>query len=125
MAEEKSAVKTRKIAGFFAQIRILFWKNGKLLIRNKLGTFAELFMAFLFIFILLAIRYFVDAKLTADDNDSEFTSNPERDLLYNATLMKGRYKIYYYPNNIFIRTKVVSAVTKIYNYNENFTALGE
>lgn len=121
--EKKNIIKPRKLAGFFAQIRILFWKNGKLLLRNKTGTFAELFMALLFVLMLLLIRFFVDASLSNDDNDTDIKSNPELDLFNNVTLLRGRYKVYYYPNNVFIQGKVVAAMAKIYAYNPNFTVL--
>ena len=115
MAEKK------KLAGFFRQMIILFWKNGKLFQRNKSGTFAELLMAVLFILILVAIRFFID--VTAFDAQTT-SSNPAQNILASAKMQPGKSKIYYYPNNTFIRSIVLNSYLDILGQNSNFTCLG-
>jgi hypothetical protein len=110
--------KTRKLAGFFRQLGILFWKNGILFKRNKVGTFAEILMAFIFIILLIAIRFFVDAKLFTEQ---DITSNPPRYFLANATLQKGKFAIYVSPNNVFVLSLVANALNDIKSQNKNFT----
>jgi hypothetical protein len=111
----------RKLAGFFRQIGILFWKNGKLFKRNISGTLAEILMALLFIIILFALRYFVDIKSFTEQND---LTNPAGSILRNASLQKGGYFIYYYPPNTFIRNLVLSSIMAITYTKGNFTPLG-
>lgn len=119
MAQDE--VKPRKLAGFFKQVKILFWKNGKLFLRNKLGTFAELFMAILFIFMLLLIRFFVDSSLQTVDVDTNIKSNPLISILAPISLLTGKTVVLYYPNNNFIRDLVTNAMNDLKAVNASFT----
>ena len=110
----------RKLAGFWKQILILFWKNGKLFKRNKLGTFAELFMALLFILMLLIIRYFVDSTTVTVDTDTSLKSNPLLPIVAPIRLMKGTSCVYYYPNNNLIKNLVTNAMADLTGVNASF-----
>ena len=100
--------KERKIAGKFKQFRILFWKNGKLFRRNIWGTLGEILMAFLFVLMILLLRFFVDSSAYSDQN-AKLTGVFDRLNTSNRTL------IYYYPNNAFIQELVMNSVTLISN----------
>lgn len=119
----KKAPEGRVLAGFFRQCQILFWKNGKLFMRNKAGTFAEICMALLFIFMLVIIRFFADS-LGFDEENA--TNNPPVSVLKGALLTKTKFNIYYYPNNNFVKGIVESAMTDISTVNgKNFTPISK
>jgi len=45
-------------ASFSSLLRLLLWKNYKLLVRNKLSTVAELLLPLIFTILIVAIRFF-------------------------------------------------------------------
>ncbi len=108
----------RKIAGRFRQFVILFWKNGKLFRRNIWGTLAEILMAFIFILMIVFLRYFVDITIF---NDSNSRTNPALGL-FDKVNASNRSFIYYYPNNSFTQSIVTNAYTLINARSPNFTA---
>ena len=96
-----------KVVGVFKQIWILLWKNWILFKRNISGTIAEVGVAFLFLLILLVLRFFVDATQSSDQ--ALISTSP----LDSINVTTGRYYIYYYPNNAFVQSIVSNAVTFI------------
>jgi hypothetical protein len=117
MPDKEGKQPERKLAGFFKQIQILFWKNGKLFLRNKLGTFGELIMAFIFILMLLIIRYFVDSQAVAAKTD---TTNPLLPVLASFRPTRGKNVVLYYPNNDFIRGLVNATMADLTVVNATF-----
>ena len=95
----------RQLAGFFKQLGILFWKNWILFKRNKLGTFGEIMMAFLFAFIIVALRYLIDPAILNTQ------SLPTVPVIAPVNVSSGI--ILYYPNNNFIKDIVTNAVTML------------
>ncbi len=117
MPDKEGKQPERKLAGFFKQIQILFWKNGKLFLRNKLGTFGELIMAFIFILMLLIIRYFVDSQAVAAKTD---TTNPLLPVLATFRPTPGKNVVLYYPKNDFIRALVNATMADLTAVNATF-----
>jgi hypothetical protein len=93
-----------QISGFFRQIYILLWKNAKLTLRNRSGTFIELFCPLLFLAVLLVVRNYVD-KYNYEDQISYL--NDTIDLL---PIFIRRTRVLYYPNNIYIKNLIENAV---------------
>ncbi len=111
----------RKLAGFFKQIQILFWKNGKLFLRNKLGTFGELIMAIIFILMLLIIRFFADSQAVAVQTD---TTNPSLSVLTSFRPNPLKKVVLYYPNNNFIKGLVDQTMLDLKAVNATFQPTG-
>ena len=108
----------RKIAGIFKQFKILSWKNGKLLQRNKLGTFSECLMALLFVLMLLLIRYIIDLNVIEEQSAlNNYVFN-----VFDLIIVKNNATIYYYPNNSFVQQIVTNAYYLIKSRSLNFTA---
>lgn len=108
----------RKIASVLRQFIILFWKNGKLFRRNVWGTLAEILMAFIFVLIILFLRFFID--LTVFSDQSNMTNPPLG--IFDRANSSNRSFIYYYPNNAFIQSIVTNAYQLINNRSSNFSA---
>jgi hypothetical protein len=107
MADQNQQESTHKVVGFFHQIWILVWKNFLLFRRNLSGMFVEIFVSYLFLCILLFLRYFVDTVELSDRNVTAVT--PFRFM----NLSTNRTSIYYYPNNAFVQGVVMLAIGKI------------
>ncbi len=58
-------------ASFSSLLRLLLWKNFKLLVRNKLSTVAELLLPLIFTVLIVAIRFF-GAETKRFDNPTTF-----------------------------------------------------
>lgn len=114
MNSKEVPIESRKVAGPFRQFQILFWKNGKLLLRNKLGTFGEMIIAFLFVFIVMIIRYLID---TADFNEDTSITNTPRSVLIGTYTDFDKENVYYYPENDFVKNIVESAMAEISRAN--------
>lgn len=110
-----------KVVGVFSQIRILLWKNRILFQRNTSGTLAELLVAFLFVLILLVLRFFVDSARFPDQTSNITVA---RSILSSVNVSSNRSLIMYYPNNPFIQTIVVSAFALIRTASSRFNASG-
>jgi hypothetical protein len=110
---------TRKVVGFFRQIVILLWKNSILFRRNISGTLAEILAAFIFLFILLLIRFFADSTKI---NDQSYIKNPTFNLLSIINATTNRELIMYYPNNSFVEELVTNAYQLIKSRKPNFNA---
>ena len=109
----------RELAGFFKQLGILFWKNWILFKRNKLGTFGEIMMAFIFVFIILLLRYFVESQMY---NNQNINAIP---VLDGVKTSDNKTFILYYPNNDFIRDIVTNANILINNARPFFKNIGK
>lgn len=110
---------TRKVVGIFRQIVILLWKNSILFRRNISGTLAEILAAFVFLFILLLIRFFADSTKI---NDQSYVKNPTFNLLSIINATTNRELIMYYPNNTFVEELVTNAYQLIKSRKPNFNA---
>ena len=110
---------TRKVVGIFRQIVILLWKNSILFRRNISGTLAEILAAFIFLFILLLIRFFADSTKI---NDQSYIKNPTFNLLSAINATTNRELIMYYPNNTFVEELVTNAYQLIKSRKPNFNA---
>ena len=110
---------TRKVVGIFRQIVILLWKNSILFRRNISGTLAEILAAFVFLFILLLIRFFADSTKI---NDQSYIKNPTFNLLSIINATTNRELIMYYPNNTFVEELVTNAYQLIKSRKPNFNA---
>lgn len=110
MNSKEFPIEARNIAGPFRQFQILFWKNGKLFLRNKLGTFGEIFMACLFLSIVIIIRYLTDIVSIPEDS---LLTNPPQSILRGAYTEFDRDEVYYYPDNDFVMRIVESAMKEI------------
>jgi len=111
----------RKVVGFFRQCVILFWKNGLLFRRNISGTIAEIFVAVLFLLILLLMRFFVDSNKFDDYNT---TNNPLKYVMSTINITSKRNLIMYYPNNAYIKDIVENAYQMIKLIVPDFNATG-
>ena len=111
----------RKVVGFFRQSVILFWKNGLLFRRNISGTIAEIFVALLFLLILVFMRFFVDSNKYEDQNS---TTNPLKYLMTTINVTSNRNLIMYYPNNAYIQGIVENAYQMIKLIVPAFNATG-
>ena len=96
----------QELAGFFAQLRILMWKNTVLFRRNVSGTLSEIICPMLFVLAMLLIRYFVDNIRLSEQ---KFTATSALDLIPS---LNTSY-ILYYPNNAFVLGLVNRAVDLI------------
>jgi hypothetical protein len=105
--QKKKPENTHKVVGFFHQIWILVWKNFLLFRRNLSGMFVEICVSYLFLGILLFLRYFVDVIQLNDQNVT--AASPYR--FINITT--NRTNIYFYPNNAFIQGAVTAAISQI------------
>jgi hypothetical protein len=111
----------RKVVGFFRQSVILFWKNSLLFRRNISGTIAEIFVALLFLLILVFMRFFVDSTKYEDHNAA---TNPLRYLMTTINVTSNRNLIMYYPNNAYIQGIVDNAYQMIKLIVPAFNATG-
>ena len=115
------AVKQRKVVGVFRQTLILFWKNSLLFRRNISGTIAEILVAFIFVLILLLLRYFIDTPHYQDQTNTNL-SNPVLNVASFVNDTSGRYNILYYPNNDFISDIMKRAKDLIIQANPKYVA---
>ena len=83
-----------------------------------MGTLAEILMAFLFVLIIILLRYFVDITTYPDQNSF---SNPVLGV-FDLANSSNRSLIYYHPNNSFIQEIVTDAYNLINAQSPNFTA---
>ena len=113
--------KERQVVGFFRQTIILFWKNSLLFRRNISGTICEVFVALLFLIILLFMRFFVDSNKYVDQN---VENNPLKYLLSSINVTSQRSLIMYYPNNAYIQGIVEQAYQIIKTIQPAFNATG-
>jgi hypothetical protein len=96
-----AATKERHVIGVLGQTRVLFWKNSLLFRRNVSGTLAEILVAFLFVLILLAVRYFADTGRVNDQTNALNGTNPVANVVDFISLTPSRTNIFYYPPNDF------------------------
>jgi hypothetical protein len=117
-AEQKS----HKVVGFFHQIWIIIWKNFLLFRRNLSGMFVEIFVSYVFLAILIFLRYFVDVTQVSDQNR---TAVPP---LAMMNITANRTNFYYYPNTTLIQTATTLAVNSMTQFfaalNFTFNATG-
>ena len=113
--------KQKKVVGPFRQVWILIWKNWILFKRNILGSIVELFSTYLFLIMLVLLRFFADVRYSSDETS---VTSPTRNVIDNINTTTGRTNIYYYPNNALIQGIVTSAVTLIQTQVPAFTATG-
>lgn len=121
------AAKRRKIAGFFAQTRIIAWKNLMLYKSNRSGIACEIIFSCLFTFIFVFLVYFGNVEYEAprvDDYDLPIIvrgMNPGNEELQNATRM------FFYPENSFVQAIASEALDLMRAYSIvplNVTLLG-
>ncbi len=108
--ESQSKQPQRKVVGLFWQVLILTKKNFLLARRNVVGTLGELLVAFLFILILVIIRYVNDAERYEDQanivGNRSFANNANqinyvvKNINLSTTFMPI---VYYYPNELFVK----------------------
>ena len=93
--------RTGKLAGFFTQIRVVFYKNLLLYKSNKLGIVFEL------LFISLSAVLFLISKnaFATKHPASTYTTEPI-DFSY---IQPFRTEVFYYPNNRFIEGVVINS----------------
>lgn len=91
----------REIAGFFAQIRIILWKNGLLFIQNKVGIICELLFSCLFTLVFILMVIFNTPTYNADMNSGEM--NVLR-MGQTKSSDPNRTNYYYYPDNDFVKS---------------------
>ena len=115
------SAKQRKVVGIFRQTLLLFWKNSILFRRNISGTIAEILVAFLFVIILLFLRYFIDTPHYNDQINTSF-SNPVLNVIEFINRTSGRPNIMYYPDNKFVKQIVERAYELINESVGNFSA---
>jgi hypothetical protein len=107
-----------KLAGPFRQIVILFWKNGILFRRNKMGAFSEILLSFLFILVIIIMRNLIKVKQTKD-TDYEL-SNP----LSFMNSSENQTMLLYYPNNDFIKDIVTNGYEIMKSQNPSLSTDG-
>jgi hypothetical protein len=107
-----------RVAGAFAQIRILLWKNFILFKRNKVSTLIEILAAYLFVGILALFRFFIDST-HYEKLDS--TINPEIGVPYWINSTSNRTLISYYPPNQFIGQFVFNSLLLIISARPDFS----
>ncbi len=109
----------RKVVGFGRQTLILLWKNGLLFRRNILGTFMEIIISLINVFVLLIIRYVVDVRKYATQDNFGIP------LIYLMSISKQKKTVLFSPNNAYIKMIVENAFNIIKkakpNYNFNIT----
>ena len=98
---------SRNLPGFFKQLRIILWKNNLLLCQNKASLISEITFSLTFALILMLMVYLNDPKKTAP---RQF--NQAMNVLGNLNLRTDK-KMYYYPNNQFVRGLIVNALKLI------------
>lgn len=115
-------MKEHKVVGVFRQILILLWKNKILFKRNTWGTLAEILVAFIFVLILLVLRYFVDStRLVAQDSNSVQATS----ILRSTSLTTNRSLIMYFPNNSLAQAIVTNAYNLMKSQRPTFNATGK
>ena len=115
LKEDQKSVKSlisrdREIAGFRQQFLILSWKNLILSKRSLCGLITEIVVPILTVFILLVLRYFVDATQYTDQSNAPYNV---LDLFPITTNTSNTTMLLYYPNNVFIRGIVNQTVSLI------------
>jgi len=109
-----AATKERHVIGVLGQTRVLFWKNSLLFRRNVSGTLAEILVAFLFVVILLVVRYFADTGRINDQTNALNGTNPVANVVdFLALTPRNRTNIYYHPPNDFTQALVGRAIELI------------
>ena len=108
--------KTKRIVGFFIQIKILSWKNYILSKRDKKGLISEIMAPIGMLLILLIIRISVSVEYK---KEQDFDL---KDVLDNFTRLPDRNLILFYPNNSFVEKLVYRGINFIENSkHEKFT----
>lgn len=114
----KTEKPNRKLAGLFGQIAIIFYKNLLLHKRNKLGILFELIFI-LFSLILLLLSYYSNE---VESNKQIFYTEKIASSL-PVYIDNGTPKIFYYPNNEFIKQIVRRAfddvMVEIFGVNQS------
>jgi hypothetical protein len=115
------ATKKKEIVGIFSQVWILVWKNWILFKRNISGTIVELLASYIFVLIILFLRYFVDSTKYYDQTS---TTNAIKNVIDQVNTTTGRGVVYYYPNNAFIQGIVTNAMSLITTQVPAFSVTG-
>lgn len=108
-----------KVVGVFSQLRILLWKNRILFQRNTSGTLAEILVAFLFVLILLVLRFFVDSTRFPEQNSNNTLARP---ILNTVNVSSNRSFIMYYPDNLLVQEIMIYTIQLIRSANSRFNA---
>jgi len=128
---ETQTKQERKVVGLFWQVLILTKKNFILARRNVVGTLGELFVALLFVLILLLIRYVSDVERYADQANILANSttpyatnaNPINYVAANINISSSFTPIiYYYPDNDYVRNITIAACNIIQARQPRFNA---
>ena len=119
----------RKVVGLFWQVLILSKKNFLLARRNVVGTLGELLVAFLFILILVIIRYVNDAERYEDQanilgNGSFATNANQINFVVKNINVSTNFTpiVYYYPDEPFVRHLMSGALKIIEKQQPLFNA---
>jgi hypothetical protein len=106
-AQQEGVQQIHKVVGFFQQTWIIVWKNFLLFRRNLSGMFVEIFVSYVFLAILVFLRYFIDVTQVPDQDW------PALSPIAMMTINSNRPNLYYYPNTTLIQTVADRAVNGI------------
>lgn len=112
-------IRSRRVVGILGQIWILMWKNWVLFKRNISGTLVEILVSYVFLLLLLLLRFFVDVSLYPDQNNTAYSP-----LQYLNTSTDGRYRLMYYPNDNSIKAIIDDAVAMMKSVKPQFNVTG-
>nr|UOU03314.1 ATP-binding cassette subfamily A3-like 1 [Brachionus rubens] len=105
-----------QIAGLLTQIKILMWKLLITLRRNIIGSMLEILSPYIFVSILIVIRYFIERI-----KFKTFSYVPTNVLeLHPMTVQQKRNLILFYPNNEVVRNLVNNAAKLLTLKNPDF-----
>lgn len=113
-----SSQKERNMAGFFSQMKIILWKNTILYYRNLTGLISEVFLAGLFIWLIVIIISSTEGDIGKDTdfNDYSLIQSSVLEFFGNDFSMDT---IYYYPPSI-LTDNLMQNVLKT-NNNRQYT----
>ncbi|CAL8113628.1 unnamed protein product [Orchesella dallaii] len=102
-------------SSFWALLRLLLWKNFKLLLRNKWSTSAELLLPIIFTLLIVGIRFF-GPNVKRFENDTVF--EPFKPDLIPGIVKTCCNQIYYAPDAPAIQNLMDNVQAKFFNNTE-------
>jgi hypothetical protein len=112
---------SRKMSGFFSQIKIISWKNLLLYLQNKSGLICEIVFSCLFLLIFVVLTYY-DVVVYREP----VTVRPQTPSLnpFDISVSSNMIDVYFYPDSPFVRRVVTDAFSNwkwlnLIGYNKN------
>lgn len=112
-----SSGKRRKIAGFVSQVRIITWKNLMLYKQNRSGIACEIIFSCLFTLIFILLVYFANPDYVAPKRDDYDLPVIVRGFTLNTDETKNSTRMFYYPDNEFMRSIAQESLDRIKKYS--------